>query len=45
MSGNGTLPTATVKLDLDGETKYRAETGVGSVDAALNTVHHLLKKL
>ena len=38
MTGDSTLPTATVKLDLDGEVKYRAETGVGPVDEALNAI-------
>lgn len=45
MTGDSTLPTATVKLDLDGEIKYRAETGVGPVDAALNAIQSLINEV
>lgn len=45
MTGDSTLPTATVKLDLDGEIKYRAETGVGPVDAALNAIQSLVNEI
>lgn len=45
MTGDSTLPTATVKLDLDGEVKYRAETGVGPVDAALNAIQSLVNEI
>lgn len=45
MTGDSTLPTATVKLNLDGEIKYRAETGVGPVDAALNAIQSLVKEV
>lgn len=45
MTGNNTLPTATVKLDLDGKIKFRAETGVGPVDAALNAIQSLVNEI
>jgi len=45
MTGNSTLPTATVKLNLDGQVKYRAETGVGPVDAALNAIQSLVNEV
>lgn len=45
MTGDSTLPTATVKLDLDGEIKYRAEIGVGPVDAALKAIQILVKEI
>lgn len=45
MTGDSTLPTATVKLELDGEIKYRAETGVGPVDAALNAIQSLANEI
>ena len=45
MTGDNTIPTATVQLDLDGEVKYRAETGVGPVDAALKAIQSLVKEI
>ena len=45
MTGDNTLPTATVKLDLDGTVKYRAETGVGPVDAALKAIQSLVGEI
>ena len=45
MTGDSTLPTATVKLDLDGKIKYKAETGVGPVDAALNAIQTLVNEI
>jgi 2-isopropylmalate synthase len=44
MTGNTTLPTATVKLDLEGEVKYCAQTGVGPVDAALNAIQTIIQE-
>lgn len=38
MTGNNVLPTATVKLSIDGEIKTAAKTGVGPVDAAINAI-------
>ncbi|MBQ6218265.1 MAG: 2-isopropylmalate synthase [Methanosphaera sp.] len=45
MTGDSTLPTATVKLEIDGTVKYRAETGVGPVDAALNAIQSLVNEI
>lgn len=45
MTGDNTVPTATVKLDIDDEIKYRAETGVGPVDAALKAIQSLVKEI
>ncbi|MCD7781719.1 MAG: 2-isopropylmalate synthase [Methanosphaera sp.] len=45
MTGDSTLPTATVKLDIDGEIKYRAETGVGPVDAVIKAIQSLVKEV
>ena len=45
MTGDSTVPTATVKLELDGKIKYRAETGVGPVDAALKAIQSLVKEI
>lgn len=45
MTGDNTLPTATVKLDMDGKVKIRAETGVGPVDAALKSIQSLVKEI
>lgn len=41
-SGGGVSPTATVKLEIDGEEKEIASTGVGPVDAALNAIRILI---
>ncbi len=45
MTGDSTLPTATVKLDMDGNIKYRAETGVGPVDASIKAIQSLVKEI
>ena len=45
MNGDSTLPTATVKLDIDGEIKYCAKTGVGLVDASANAIQTLIKEV
>jgi len=38
MTGNSVMPTATVKLRIDGKTRTVAKTGVGPVDAAINAI-------
>jgi 2-isopropylmalate synthase len=45
MTGDHVLPTASVKLDLDGEIKSCAQIGVGPVDAALSAIQSLIKEL
>lgn len=45
MTGDNTLPTASVKLDLDGEIKSCAQIGVGPVDAALKAIQTLVKEI
>ena len=42
-SGSGVSSTATVKLEIDGEEKETASTGVGPVDAALNAIRLLIQ--
>lgn len=42
MTGNNVMPTATVKLTIDGETKTVAKTGVGPVDAAINAIQSVV---
>ncbi len=42
MTGNSVMPTATVKLNIDGETKTVAKTGVGPVDAAINAIQNVV---
>lgn len=42
MTGNSVMPTATVKLSIDGETKTGAKTGVGPVDAAINAIQSVV---
>ncbi|WP_405309489.1 2-isopropylmalate synthase [Methanobrevibacter sp.] len=42
-SGAIVSPTATVKLEIDGEEKETASTGVGPVDAALNAIRNLIQ--
>ncbi|MGZ7048512.1 MAG: 2-isopropylmalate synthase [Methanobacterium sp.] len=42
MTGNSVMPTATVKLNIDGETKTIAKTGVGPVDAAINAIQSVV---
>ena len=42
MTGNSVMPTATVKLRIDGKTKTAAKTGVGPVDAAINAIQSVV---
>ncbi len=42
MTGDNVLPTATVKLNIDGKIKTAAKTGVGPVDAAINAIQNLV---
>lgn len=44
MTGNSVMPTATVKLNIDGETKTSAKTGVGPVDAAINAIQSVMSE-
>ncbi|MBW1998958.1 MAG: 2-isopropylmalate synthase [Deltaproteobacteria bacterium] len=41
VSGTVAVPTATVKLEIDGETKQGAGFGVGPIDATFNTIAKL----
>ena len=41
--GANVSPTATVKLEIDGEERETASTGVGPVDAALNAIKQLIQ--
>lgn len=41
--GGNVSPTATVKLEIDGNEKEASSTGVGPVDAALNAIRLLVK--
>lgn len=45
VTGDNVLPTATVKLNIDGETKTSAKTGVGPVDAAINAIQSLVGEI
>lgn len=42
MTGDNVMPTATVKLDINGKVKTAAKTGVGPVDAAINAIQSLV---
>lgn len=42
MTGNSVMPTATVKLNMDGKTRTVAKTGVGPVDAAINAIQSVV---
>lgn len=42
MTGDNVMPTATVKLNIDGKIKTAAKTGVGPVDAAINAIQSLV---
>ncbi len=42
MTGNIVMPTATVKLNIEGEIKTAAKTGVGPVDAAINAIQSVV---
>lgn len=44
MTGDNVLPTATVKLNVDGKIKTAAKTGVGPVDAAINAIQNLVSE-
>ncbi|AXV40078.1 2-isopropylmalate synthase [Methanobacterium sp. BAmetb5] len=44
MTGDNVLPTATVKLSIDGNIKTAAKTGVGPVDAAINVIQDLVRE-
>jgi 2-isopropylmalate synthase len=44
MTGDNVLPTATVKLSIDGQIKTTAKTGVGPVDAAINAIQDLVRE-
>ncbi|MCC7554445.1 MAG: 2-isopropylmalate synthase [Methanobacteriaceae archaeon] len=39
VSGNSVMPTASVKLDIDGKEIVEADVGIGPVDAAINAVN------
>ncbi|MBQ7928403.1 MAG: 2-isopropylmalate synthase [Methanobrevibacter sp.] len=41
--GANVSPTATVKLEIDGEESETASTGVGPIDAALNAIRQLIQ--
>jgi len=45
MTGDNVLPTATVKLNIEGKIKTAAKTGVGPVDAAINAIQSLVMKI
>jgi 2-isopropylmalate synthase len=42
--GANVSPTATVKLEIDGDEKETASTGVGPIDASLNAIRDLLEE-
>jgi 2-isopropylmalate synthase len=44
MTGDNVMPTATVKLNIEGQIKTAAKTGVGPVDAAINAIQSLLRE-
>lgn len=45
MTGDNVLPTATVKLNIEGKIKTAAKTGVGPVDAAINAIQSLVMEI
>ncbi len=45
MTGNRILPTASVKISLDGKEYAAAETGVGPVDSAIKAIQKLTDRL
>ena len=45
MTGDNTLPTASVKLEINDEIKSCAQIGVGPVDAALTAIQSLIKEV
>lgn len=44
MTGDNVMPTATVKLNIDGKINNAAKTGVGPVDAAINAIQSLVSE-
>ncbi len=44
ITGDNVMPTATVKLSIDGRIKTAAKTGVGPVDAAINAIQSLVRE-
>ena len=44
ISGNMAIPTATIKMEIDGEEKQLSDFGVGPVDAVFNTISKLVGK-
>lgn len=44
MTGDNVMPTATVKLNVGGDIKTAAKTGVGPVDAAINAIQSLVSE-
>jgi len=44
MTGDNVMPTATVKLNIDGKISTTARTGVGPVDAAINAIQSLMSE-
>ncbi|HEX7467438.1 MAG TPA: 2-isopropylmalate synthase, partial [Methanobacterium sp.] len=44
MTGDNVMPTATVKLNIDGKINTAAKTGVGPVDAAINAIQSLVSE-
>lgn len=44
MTGDNVMPTATVKLNIDGKIGTAAMTGVGPVDAAINAIKSLMSE-
>jgi 2-isopropylmalate synthase len=44
ITGDNVLPTATVKLNIDGKIKTAAKTGVGPVDAAINAIKSMVRE-
>jgi len=44
MTGDNVMPTATVKLNIDGKISTAAKTGVGPVDAAINAIQSLMSE-
>jgi len=44
MTGDNVMPTATVKLNIDGKVSTIAKTGVGPVDAAINAIQSVMSE-
>jgi len=45
MTGTNVVPTASVKLDLEGQIYVASETGVGPVDAAVKAIHKITEEI